>query len=122
MRERLDFRRVWCHARGMILERFEDRGLSQYSYAGGCEAIRRVAIVDPRRDLDVYFLLRGPRKLALDCVLDTHTHADYASGARELAERTGARLLLSRHDRGERFAVSMPHEPIGHGDHVDLGA
>src|SRR3954454_8173661 len=122
MRERLDFRRVWRHARGMILERFEDRGLSQYSYAVGCEAIRRVAIVDPRRDVDVYLDWLAQRKLALDCVLAPHIPADYASGARELAERTGARLLLSRHDRGERFAVSMPHEPIGHGDHVDLGA
>jgi hydroxyacylglutathione hydrolase len=87
----------------------------------GCEAARRVAIVDPRRDVDVYLDWLAARRFALDCVLETHVHADFASGARELAERTGARLLLSRYDEGERYEVAFPHTAIGDGDVVELG-
>jgi hydroxyacylglutathione hydrolase len=38
----------------MLFERFEDKGLSQYSYAVGCRSHGGVAVVDPRRDVDVY--------------------------------------------------------------------
>lgn len=106
----------------MLLERFEDRGLSQYSYAVGDEAAAKVAVVDPRRDVDVYVDWAAARGLAITDVLETHVHADFASGARELAERTGAALHLSAYDEGERYEVSYPHAPMREGDAVDLGA
>jgi hydroxyacylglutathione hydrolase len=105
----------------MILERFEDPGLSQFSYAVGCEKARCVAIVDPRRDVDVYLDWAAARGLAIAAVLETHVHADFASGARDLAARTGARLLLSAHDAGERFEVGFPHEPVSDGDELTFG-
>ncbi|HEV8631631.1 MAG TPA: rhodanese-like domain-containing protein [Thermoanaerobaculia bacterium] len=105
----------------MLLERFEDPGLSQYSYAVGCEGARQVAIIDPRRDVDVYLDFARQRGLAITHVLETHVHADFASGARELAAASGARLLLSAYDAGERYEVAFAHDELRDGDAVELG-
>ena len=105
----------------MIFETFVDQGLAQHSYAVGCEAAGRVAIVDPRRDVDVYLEFAARRGVAIAEVLETHVHADYASGARELAERTGATLRLSAHDAGELYDVGFPHAELRDGDAVEIG-
>lgn len=105
----------------MLFERFEDRGLSQYSYAVGCKSHGAVAIVDPRRDIDVYLRYASDQGVRISHVLETHVHADFASGARELAERTGARLLLSALDRGELYEVKFPHDPLQDGQALTLG-
>lgn len=106
----------------MLLERFEDRGLAQYSYAVGDESAGKVAIVDPRRDVDVYLDWAGGRGLAITDVLETHIHADFASGARELALRTKATLRLSAYDEDERYEVLHQHALLHDGDSVALGA
>src|SRR5574338_667079 len=106
----------------MLFERFEDKGLSHYSYAIGCKACGGVAIVDPRRDVDVYLEYAGATGVRIEYVLETHVHADFASGARELAERTGARLLLSEFDRGELYEVQFPHEDLPNDHAIVLGS
>lgn len=105
----------------MIFERFEDSGLAHYSYAVGCEGAGTVAIVDPRRDVDVYLKLAAERGLRITDVLETHIHADFASGARELAGRAKATLWVSAYDEGETFSVSFPHENLRDGESVVLG-
>lgn len=105
----------------MQFERFEDEDLSQYSYAVGCPGAGEVAIVDPRRDIDIYLRYAEDNGVAIAHVLETHIHADFASGARELAAVTGAQLHLSAHDEGEIFEVSFPHTEIGDGDTVTVG-
>jgi hydroxyacylglutathione hydrolase len=106
----------------MLFERFEDKGLSQYSYAVGCKAHGAVAIVDPRRDIDVYTAYAAAQDVKIAYVLETHVHADFASGARELAQKTGARLLVSRFDKGELFEVRFPHEDLDDGQAITLGS
>ncbi|MGH9314855.1 MAG: MBL fold metallo-hydrolase [Vicinamibacterales bacterium] len=106
----------------MLFERFEDRGLSQYSYAVGCARAGVVAIVDPRRDVDVYLDVAAAKKVRITHVLETHIHADFASGARELAERAGAQYRPSGHDRGETYEVRVPHEDLRDGDAIELGS
>jgi hydroxyacylglutathione hydrolase len=106
----------------MLFERFEDPDLSQYSYAVGCEAKGEMAIVDPRRDVDVYLDFAHEKEMKVTHVLETHVHADFASGARELAERAGAELLVSAHDEGEIFEVAFPHTDMADGDSVTIGA
>ncbi|HKY61213.1 MAG TPA: MBL fold metallo-hydrolase [Gemmatimonadota bacterium] len=106
----------------MLFERFEDSGLSQYSYAVGCPAAGVLAVVDPRRDVDVYREFAAENALEIRHVLETHIHADFASGARELAEATGARIHLSAYDEGERYEVAFPHTEIGEGDSIELGS
>jgi hydroxyacylglutathione hydrolase len=105
----------------MILERFEEVCLSQYSYAVGCEAARAIVVVDPRRDVDVYLGWAAERGLAIRHVVETHVHADFASGARELAERAGAELALSAYDAGERYEVAFPHRELRDGDAIEVG-
>jgi len=106
----------------MLFERFEDSGLSQFSYAVGCPGAGTVAIVDPRRDVDVYLEFAADQGLAITHVLETHIHADFASGARELAERSGARNCLSTYDAGETYDVAFPHQEIADGDAIEIGS
>jgi hydroxyacylglutathione hydrolase len=106
----------------MIFERFEDSGLSQYSYAVGCASAGSIAIVDPRRDVDVYLKFAADQGVEITHVLETHIHADFASGARELADRTGAELRLSAYDAGEKYEVSFPHEELENDDALEIGS
>src|SRR4051812_49347806 len=107
--------------KAMLLERFEDTGLAQYSYAIGCETAGLVAVVDPRRDVDVYREFAHRRGLRITHVLETHIHADFASGARELAGRTGAALCLSAYDAGELYEVGFPHQLLHDSEPLTLG-
>ncbi|MGH7543749.1 MAG: MBL fold metallo-hydrolase [Gemmatimonadota bacterium] len=106
----------------MLFERFEDSGLSQYSYAVGCPAAGELAIVDPRRDIDVYLDFAAGNGLEIRHVLETHIHADFASGAHALAEATGARLHLSAYDEGEKYEVAFPHRELRDGDSIEVGS
>ena len=106
----------------MLLERFEDSGLSQYSYVVGCPASGEAAIVDPRRDIGVYLDFAADRGLRIRYVIETHIHADFASGARQLGEESGAPVLVSGHDQGEAFEVAFAHHDLRHGDAIEVGA
>jgi hydroxyacylglutathione hydrolase len=105
----------------VLFERFEDTGLSQYSYAVECESAASIAIIDPRRDVDVYLDFADARHARITHVLETHIHADFASGARELAERTGATMCLSAYDAGELYEVAFPHRELYDGDRIEIG-
>ena len=105
----------------MLFERFEDEGLSQYSYAVICERAASMAVIDPRRDVDVYLEFAAARQARISHVLETHIHADFASGARELAERTGATICLSAYDAGELYEVAFPHRELRDGDRIEIG-
>ena len=106
----------------MLFERFEDSGLSQFSYAIGCPGVGAVAIVDPRRDVDVYETFAADQGVEITHILETHIHADFASGARELAERTEAALCLSAYDEGEKYDVAFPHQELEDGSTIEIGS
>ncbi|HSH44681.1 MAG TPA: rhodanese-like domain-containing protein [Longimicrobiales bacterium] len=79
----------------MIVKRFYDDKLAQASYLVGCAATGEALVVDPARDADPYIRAAEREGLEITHVTETHIHADFVSGSRELAERTGARLYLS---------------------------
>jgi hydroxyacylglutathione hydrolase len=79
----------------MILERFYDDKLAQASWLVGCAATGEALVVDPHRDVEVYVAAAEAQGLRITHVTETHIHADFVSGARELATATGARLYLS---------------------------
>lgn len=79
----------------MLLQRFYDHTLAQASYLIGCPATGEALIVDPNRDVDQYIEAAEAEGMRISHVTETHIHADFVSGARELAHRTGARLHLS---------------------------
>jgi hydroxyacylglutathione hydrolase len=75
-----------------MFDEFSDEGLAQRSYLIACERTREAAVVDPRRDIDVYITAARDRGLELTLAIETHIHADFVSGARELAA-VGARVV-----------------------------
>jgi hydroxyacylglutathione hydrolase len=68
-----------------MFQRFSDEGLAQTSFLIGCDRTGQAIVVDPRRDIDAYTTLASQRGLTLTHAIETHTHADFVSGARELA-------------------------------------
>ncbi|GAC1516478.1 MAG: MBL fold metallo-hydrolase [Gemmatimonadaceae bacterium] len=79
----------------MLLKRFYDTKLAQASYLIGCAATGEAIVVDPNRDVESYIHAATVEGMKVTHVTETHIHADFVSGSRELAQRTGAKLLLS---------------------------
>ena len=79
----------------MLLKRFYDTRLAQASYLIGCSATGEAIVFDANRDVEQYLRAASEEGLRVTHVTETHIHADFVSGSRELAARAGARLLLS---------------------------
>ncbi len=79
----------------MLLKRFYDDKLAQASYLLGCEVTGEALVIDPNRDADQYVRAAKAAEMRVTHVAETHIHADFVSGSRELVRRTGARLHLS---------------------------
>jgi hydroxyacylglutathione hydrolase len=79
----------------MLLQRFYDDKLAQASYLLGCEVTREALVVDPNRDAEQYARAAKAAEMRITHVAETHIHADFVSGGRELVRRTGAALYLS---------------------------
>ena len=108
----------------MIFQRFFDDKLAQASYLVGCVATGEAAVVDANRDVEPYVRAAEREGLRIVAVTETHIHADYLSGSRELAARTGAKLHLS--DCGPAdwkygFARSDQARLLGDGDEIAVG-
>lgn len=83
----------------MFVKRFFEEKLAQTSYLIGCAAAREAVVVDPNRDAEQYVKAAEAEGARIVHVTETHIHADFVSGSRELAARTGATLHLS--DEGD---------------------
>jgi hydroxyacylglutathione hydrolase len=79
----------------MLLKRFYDTKLAQASYLVGCQATGDALLIDPNRDADQYIRAAEEEGLRITHVTETHIHADFLSGTRELAARAGAMMYLS---------------------------
>ncbi|MGN0126368.1 MBL fold metallo-hydrolase, partial [Glutamicibacter soli] len=69
----------------MLLERFYDEDLAQASYFIGCQAKGEAIVIDARRDISEYLALAAKNGMRIVAATETHIHADYLSGTRELA-------------------------------------
>jgi hydroxyacylglutathione hydrolase len=69
--------------------------LAQAAYVIGCQRTGEAIVIDPERDIDRYVELARAEKLRITAVTETHIHADFLSGTRELAEATGAKVYVS---------------------------
>ena len=100
----------------VIQFRREARGCLSYMVEHGGEAL----VVDPAPDPTPYLEEAESRGWKLTACFDTHVHADHVSGARELAERTGARILMPRAAL-ERGLDRPDVELVSDGDSIELG-
>jgi hydroxyacylglutathione hydrolase len=80
----------------MIFRRIVSEGLSHYSYLIGDQT--GAAVIDPRRDGEVYVNMATAEELPITFILETHRNEDYVTGSAELAERTGATVFHSAYD------------------------
>ena len=108
----------------MLLKRLYDPGLAQASFVIGCSATGEALVVDPNRDVEQYVRAASEEGLRVTHVTETHIHADFVSGSRELAQRTSAQLLLS--DEGDEnwkydFAASAGAVLLRDGDTFTVG-
>lgn len=106
----------------MIVRRFFEPLIAQASYLIGCGAAGEAIVIDPHRDADVYLRAAAQENLKITLVTETHIHADYLSGSRELARRTGATMLLS--DEGDdswKYGFASEARLIRDGDRVSIG-
>src|ERR1019366_3067729 len=79
----------------MIIRNFYESKLAQASYMVGCAATGEAIVIDPLRDVRQYLEMADSLGLHIAAVTETHIHADYLSGTRELAAATGATIYLS---------------------------
>lgn len=108
----------------MILKRLYDEGLAQASYLVGSEQTDEALVVDPLRDIEPYVAAAEAEGLRITHVTETHIHADFLSGARELARLAGARLLLSAEGGSDwqyRLGPSERAELLRDGDSFTVG-
>jgi hydroxyacylglutathione hydrolase len=79
----------------MFMRMIYDERLAQAAYLIGCQRTGEALVIDPERDVDRYIDLARQNGLRITAIAETHIHADFLSGSRELAEQTGATLYLS---------------------------
>lgn len=98
----------------MYFKQFYLGCLAHASYLIGSNG--EAAVVDPQRDVDQYINEADANDLAVKYVIETHLHADFVSGHRELAARTGAEIVF-----GEKAGATLSHRPVRNGDEIKLG-
>ena len=105
----------------MIVKRFFEPLIAQNSYLIGCATAGQAIIIDANRDVRQYIQAALALNLLITDVTETHIHADFLSGSRELAHRTGARLCLS--DEGDAdWKYQFHHDRrLQHGDRMTIG-
>ena len=108
----------------MLVRRFYDDRLAQASYLIGCQATGEAIVIDPARDIAPYLEAARAEGVRITQVTETHIHADFLSGTRELAAATGARTLLSGEggpDWQYAFAVADHAALLRNGDTIAVG-
>src|SRR5919107_886935 len=108
----------------LIFRRLFDPKLAQAGYLIGCPATRQAIVIDPSRDAERYLEAAREESLQISHVTETHIHADFVSGARELAHRTGARLHLSEEGDvrwGYRYPASCVVSWLKERSRVEVG-
>ena len=83
----------------MLFRMLYDDKLAQAAYLIGCQRTGEALVIDPQRDVERYITAAVKEGMKITAITETHIHADFLSGSRELAERTGGRLYLS--DEGD---------------------
>lgn len=108
----------------MLLKYFYDQKLAHASYLVGCQRANVAVIVDPGRDIEQYIEMAQREGVKITAVAETHIHADYVSGARELADRLGAKLYVSDEGPAEwkyLYLDQYDHQLMHDGDHFMVG-
>lgn len=108
----------------MILRLIYEENLAQASYLVGCSATGEALIIDPNQATERYIELANRKGLCITAITETHIHADFVSGARELARKTDAQLYLSDAGSAEwkyQYAQEDRARLLRDGDRFNVG-
>lgn len=103
---------------GLIFETIEAGGIAHYSYFIGDTISGNAVVIDPKRDVDDYLNLATKHRLKITHAFETHIHADFVSGSRELNHRTGAAACVSIEGGAE---YGFPVQPLRDGAVIKVG-
>ncbi len=107
----------------MVVQRFYDEGLAHASYLVGCPGAGEAVVIDANRDFDQYIDAAASQGMRITKVTETHIHADYLSGSRELADLTGAKLYLSSEGGPDwQYQFSGNIELVSDGSEFSVGS
>lgn len=104
----------------MFFQHVYDKSLAQASYFVGCQKCGVAMVIDPRRDVDTYLKIAKQNNMQITHVAETHIHADFLSGSRELVALTGAKLYLSD-EGGPDWQYEFDHIGLKNGDQFQVG-
>ena len=104
----------------MFFQHIYDKSLAQASYFIGCQKAGVAAVIDAKRDVDTYLEIAQANNMKITHVLETHIHADFLAGSRELAKLTGADMYLSD-EGGEGWEYEFEHVGLKDGDKINVG-
>ncbi len=98
----------------MYFEQFYLGCLAHASYMLASEG--EAVVVDPQRDVEIYLEAAKKQKVKIRHIFETHLHADFVSGHKELAELTGATIYM-----GKAAGATFPHVDIKDGFELQVG-
>lgn len=104
----------------MYFQHVYDKTLAQASYFIGCQAKGEAIVIDAKRDIDTYLDIARQNNMKITHIAETHIHADFLAGSRELAAITGAKMYLSD-EGGEGWQYEFDHVGLKHGDKINVG-
>jgi len=104
----------------MYFQHVYDKSLAQASYFIGCQASGEAIVIDAKRDIDTYLEIARQNNLKITHIAETHIHADFLAGSRELAAVTGAKMYLSD-EGGKDWQYEFGHVGLKHGDILEVG-
>lgn len=104
----------------MYFQHIYDKSLAQGSYFIGCQKAGVAAVIDAKRDVDTYLQIAQEQKMKITHILETHIHADFLAGSRELAALTGAAMYLSD-EGGPDWQYEFNHVGLKDGSIIKLG-
>lgn len=104
----------------MFFQHVYDKSLAQGSYFIGCQAKGEAIVIDAQRDIDIYLEIAKQNNLKITHITETHIHADFLCGSRELAAVTGAKMYLSD-EGGKDWQYEFNHEGVSDGDVITVG-
>lgn len=104
----------------MVFESIQTQGIAQLSYLVGDDGCGTAAVVDPRPNVEVYLELSRKFGVAITHVFETHIHADFMSGARELVDRVGSAKLYASGEGEAKYDFDL--ETILDGEQFQFGS
>lgn len=104
----------------MYFQHVYDKTLAQASYFIGCQAKGEAIVIDAKRDIDTYLEIAKQNNMSITHIAETHIHADFLTGSRELALVTGAKMYLSD-EGGPDWQYEFNHIGLKNGDIIKVG-